>query len=520
MSNPKIMLSLMIDIDNESTNSQYKKKKISQIIRAQVWDTYIGRKIGEILCPYCNVNTITQLNFECGHVIAESKGGEISLENLRPICNICNKSMGNKEMDLNLYDVNINDDMDIDMIECDVKLSNLNIDGKKTENNIISTTRNTEVKNAKKIDDLLSKIDIYNNINSLNFYKFINQLTIRNLKIIKNKSKTYLILINNQWNSVSEIEFLSKIYETIKNKTLKYIDELSNTSNNHRLVNYNINILNLKLQEINNMKFLERYLKKCEDSYILDDSMNNIKEDQKLPNEIIEIPNISNDFDCLDLILSKIKKISNFNSIEFKEEINPLIKTEVKFSIINNEPYVYSNNSWSVSDKTKVKNSISMIFKNVFQSYLDILSEKCFLELNDPKIIENIKFLNKKIEDSKNERILNIYYKSIEENPEFIMDNYPNPQKNEIYDYFIDEFLLITKNPKELVLRTRCCNLFIDEYYKNCSQKEAKSLADIFYKKIKDILIDKYSEILKNEGFYKGCKLKTNVHNVSIKILS
>jgi hypothetical protein len=40
------------------------------------------------------------MRFDCGHIIAESKGGKMHVNNLLPICKICNSSMGN----MNLYD--------------------------------------------------------------------------------------------------------------------------------------------------------------------------------------------------------------------------------------------------------------------------------------------------------------------------------------------------------------------------------------------------------------------------------
>ena len=80
-----------------------KKIKINHILATQVWDEYIGIKIGEIKCPVCKVNEINQRNFECGHVIPESKGGETKLENLRPLCNKCNKSIGTNEMDKTIW---------------------------------------------------------------------------------------------------------------------------------------------------------------------------------------------------------------------------------------------------------------------------------------------------------------------------------------------------------------------------------------------------------------------------------
>ena len=40
------------------------------------------------------------MSFHCGHVIAEKNGGSIEITNLRPICQICNSSMGTTNMDV------------------------------------------------------------------------------------------------------------------------------------------------------------------------------------------------------------------------------------------------------------------------------------------------------------------------------------------------------------------------------------------------------------------------------------
>ena len=72
---------------------KYKKVTIPHSLRSAVWDKYIGRKIGEIECLVCNTALISQLNFHCGHVVAEANGGTISIDNLRPICKSCNCSM-------------------------------------------------------------------------------------------------------------------------------------------------------------------------------------------------------------------------------------------------------------------------------------------------------------------------------------------------------------------------------------------------------------------------------------------
>lgn len=48
-------------------------------------------------CYVCN-KEIDSKHFECGHVVARKKGGEDKLDNLRPICEECNKSMGTQNL--------------------------------------------------------------------------------------------------------------------------------------------------------------------------------------------------------------------------------------------------------------------------------------------------------------------------------------------------------------------------------------------------------------------------------------
>jgi hypothetical protein len=72
-----------------------KKKKIPLAMREQVWIVYLGDKNFKNKChvKWCE-NTITPFTFEVGHNIPESKGGKTWIDNLRPICSKCNKSMG------------------------------------------------------------------------------------------------------------------------------------------------------------------------------------------------------------------------------------------------------------------------------------------------------------------------------------------------------------------------------------------------------------------------------------------
>ena len=71
------------------------KCKIPKALREQVWLKYQGKKY-EKKChiQWCN-NLINVFNFQVGHNIPESKGGETVIENLRPICCRCNSSMSN-----------------------------------------------------------------------------------------------------------------------------------------------------------------------------------------------------------------------------------------------------------------------------------------------------------------------------------------------------------------------------------------------------------------------------------------
>jgi 5-methylcytosine-specific restriction endonuclease McrA len=85
--------------DKKLDNNKKKKKPISATIKRLVWNTNIGEQIGKAKCMCCNVTDMTQMSFNCGHIIAESNGGETIVSNLKPICQNCNSSMGTKNME-------------------------------------------------------------------------------------------------------------------------------------------------------------------------------------------------------------------------------------------------------------------------------------------------------------------------------------------------------------------------------------------------------------------------------------
>ena len=68
---------------------------IPKALREQVWIKYFGKNYKhKCYIKWCK-NDITVFDFQVGHNIPESKGGETVLENLRPICSRCNSSMSN-----------------------------------------------------------------------------------------------------------------------------------------------------------------------------------------------------------------------------------------------------------------------------------------------------------------------------------------------------------------------------------------------------------------------------------------
>lgn len=74
------------------------KTNISKRLKTMVWDHRIGLEIGSTECPCCGHNKISQSEFHCGHIEAESEGGTLNKLNLLPICCQCNLSMATVHM--------------------------------------------------------------------------------------------------------------------------------------------------------------------------------------------------------------------------------------------------------------------------------------------------------------------------------------------------------------------------------------------------------------------------------------
>jgi len=93
----EVSLDLFEEPSEEISNKD--RPKISKTLSVQVWSKYYTLDTGSAKCPICEIHQIYQSNFECGHIISHANGGPTNLENLKPICQQCNKSMSSKNMD-------------------------------------------------------------------------------------------------------------------------------------------------------------------------------------------------------------------------------------------------------------------------------------------------------------------------------------------------------------------------------------------------------------------------------------
>jgi len=87
-----------IEVDDEKIgNEDAEEVRITKRHREFVWKRDIGNsKIGT--CYVCGYE-IKDDNFETGHILAKSLGGNNNVNNLRAICIPCNRSMGTKNLE-------------------------------------------------------------------------------------------------------------------------------------------------------------------------------------------------------------------------------------------------------------------------------------------------------------------------------------------------------------------------------------------------------------------------------------
>jgi hypothetical protein len=75
-----------------------KKQSLPKRVKTECWDTWIGKDFAIAKCMCCEGVDIRNIEFDCGHVLAEANGGLPHAKNLRPVCASCNNSMGTEHM--------------------------------------------------------------------------------------------------------------------------------------------------------------------------------------------------------------------------------------------------------------------------------------------------------------------------------------------------------------------------------------------------------------------------------------
>lgn len=73
------------------------KDKIPATLRNVVWNNHAGSNTTSY-CYCCGVEQISKANFAVGHITSEATGGLVTASNLRPVCTLCNSSMGKTNM--------------------------------------------------------------------------------------------------------------------------------------------------------------------------------------------------------------------------------------------------------------------------------------------------------------------------------------------------------------------------------------------------------------------------------------
>jgi hypothetical protein len=83
----------------ETVKPLYVKDSIPRAVKNCLWINYFGdKRVG--VCACCQREPITINNFHAGHIKSEKEfgPGSVTLDNLAPICPLCNSSMGTMHM--------------------------------------------------------------------------------------------------------------------------------------------------------------------------------------------------------------------------------------------------------------------------------------------------------------------------------------------------------------------------------------------------------------------------------------
>ena len=86
--------------DNSIISSNYKKIKINKHLRNIVWNETMGEdnKKGKCWCCEDKILDVAESSWHVGHIVAQSQGGKLTKDNLKPICVDCNLGCGDHNL--------------------------------------------------------------------------------------------------------------------------------------------------------------------------------------------------------------------------------------------------------------------------------------------------------------------------------------------------------------------------------------------------------------------------------------
>lgn len=76
-----------------------RRKTVPKSLKDRLWDVTFGERAGVGECYVCGT-MIHARRFEAGHVVAVVRGGDTTLDNLRCICAVCNRSMRDEHLEV------------------------------------------------------------------------------------------------------------------------------------------------------------------------------------------------------------------------------------------------------------------------------------------------------------------------------------------------------------------------------------------------------------------------------------
>lgn len=118
------------------TTGVIKKKEVIPVdLRDSVWMRYTT--LFEHRCFCCHESFVPSYKFVCGHILSEKHGGTLTLDNLRPVCQKCNSTMGIMHMFEYMYLNRMKGLSQIDPNDCRLKMITAIYNDKRSQDKIL-----------------------------------------------------------------------------------------------------------------------------------------------------------------------------------------------------------------------------------------------------------------------------------------------------------------------------------------------------------------------------------------------